>query len=201
MTQRYPLSWPAGRPRTVPHHRKPGSFKVSGARITVTGAYKRIQYELDRVGGSNPLISTNMELRVDGLPRQDRAPPSDPGVCLYFDLGGKPHALACDGYQSVPQNLAAIAAHLEATRAISRHGVATAAEMFTAFVALPQPKRWWETLGLAVEPGRIITADEVRAAWRRLAEANHPDKPGGSDAAMARINAARDEGLREIGGR
>lgn len=201
MTQRYPLAWPQQKPRTPYGARRPGQFKAGGRDITVDSAFKRIEYELDRVGGRNALVSTNIELRLDGRPRMDRAAPSDPGVCLYFDLGGKPHALACDGYHSVPQNLAAIAAHLEATRAISRHGVATAAEMFTAFVALPQPKRWWETLGLTVEPGRIITADEVRAAWRRLAESNHPDKPGGSDAAMARINAARDEGLREIGGR
>jgi hypothetical protein len=193
MTQRYPLAWPAGKPRTPWTARKSGAFKADGRYITVDRAFQRIQYELDRIGGRNPLVSTNVELRVDGRPRMDRAAPSDPGVCLYFDLKGQPYALACDVYQTVPQNLAAIAAHLEATRAIERHGVATAAEMFTAFVALPQPKRWWEVLGLTA--GASLA--DVEAAWRAKAGANHPDR-GGSHAAMAELNAARDAARRAL---
>lgn len=197
MTQRFPLQWPVGRPRTAHMARRAGLFRTGDKRgITVSDAIKRIQYELDRVGASNATVSTNLELRLDGQPRADRGPPVDPGVALYFDLGGKPHALGCDAYTSVSQNLAALAAHLEATRAIARHGVATAAEMYTAFVALPPPRTWWETLGL---PYRRVSADEIRGAHRRLAALNHPDK-GGSSAAMSALNQARDEGLKEIAG-
>lgn len=188
MTQRYPLAWPHGRPRTAGVYRKEGSFKAKGARINVDAAFARIQYELDRIGGRNALVSSNLELRVDGRPRMDRAAPGDPGVCLYFDLNGKPYALACDAYWSVPQNLAAIAAHLEATRAIERHGVATAAEMFSAFVALPPPKQWWEILGVDSR----ATDAEIEAAYRSRARASHPDR-GGTDAAMAELNRARDD--------
>lgn len=194
MTQRFPLAWPAGKPRTGSLYRKRGAFKADGRNITVDRAFQRIDYELDRIGGKNPLVSSNVELRVDGRPRMDRSPPSDPGVCLYFDLGGKPHALACDAYETVAQNLAAIAAHLEATRAISRHGVATAAEMFTAFVALPQPKTWREIFGLSAR-ARMV---DVEDAWRRLAASNHPDR-GGSHALMAELNAARDAARKELG--
>jgi len=193
MTQRYPLVWPAGKPRTLGWDRKRGQFKAADKPITVDRAFERIDYELDRIGGKNPLVSSNVELRVDGRPRMDRSPPGDPGVCLYFDMGGKPHALACDAYETVAQNLAAIAAHLEATRAIARHGVATAAEMFSAFVALPQPKRWWESLGLAANSGLA----DVEAAWRRLVAEHHPDR-GGSQARIAEINAARDAARKEL---
>lgn len=194
MTQRYPLAWPPGKPRTVSYYRKAGNFSADGRSITTDAALRRIDRELGRIGGKNPLVSSNVELRVDGKPRMDRAPPVDPGVCLYFDLGGKPHALACDAYKTVPQNLAAIAAHLEATRAIVRHGVATSAEMFTAFVALPQPKRWWEILGVTGS----ATLAEVEGAWRRLAADHHPDR-GGSQARMAEINAARDAARKHHG--
>lgn len=194
MTQRYPLQWPAHKPRLRSWERKSGTFKAEGRSITVDAAFQRIQYELDRIGGKNPLVSTNVELRVDGRPRMDRSPPSDPGVCLYFDLKGKPYALACDAYQTVPQNLAAVAAHLEATRAIERHGVATASEMFTAFVALPQPKRWFEVLG--VESSATLAAAEQ--AYRQKARTAHPDQ-GGSTAAMAELNAARDAARKHHG--
>ena len=36
-------------------------------------------------------------------------------------------------------------------------------------------------LGLAARPG--LTDDEVRAAWRRIAAATHPDRADGGDAA------------------
>lgn len=195
MSQRYPLQWPAGKRRTSPMSRKVGSFRSGGRRsISMSDAIRRIQYELDRAGASNALVSTNVELRLDGVPRMERAPPSDPGVALFFDLGGRPHALGCDAYTSVSQNLAAVAAHLEATRAIARHGVATTAEMFTAFVALPPPKRWWEVLGIT----STATWPEVNNAFRRLAAMNHPDQ-GGSTAAMAALNRARDEARKELG--
>lgn len=194
MTQRYPLQWPAGRPRRDRWSRRHGQFKVSGAYVTISDAFARVEYELDRVGGKNAVISTNLELRVNGLPRMDRPQPEDPGVCLYFDLKGKPYALACDTFTAVAQNIAAIAAHLEATRAIERHGVATTAEMFTAFEALPPPRTWWQTLGFSEVPH---DPQDIDRAWRDLARKNHPDQ-GGSSAAMAALNAARDEGRRAI---
>ena len=39
--------------------------------------------------------------------------------------------------------------------------------------------------------------EDVKAAYRRLASAAHPDKPGGSEARMAEINAALEAALRE----
>ena len=42
---------------------------------------------------------------------------------LYFRLKDKPIVLACDRYDTVEANLAAIAAHIDAMRAMERHDV------------------------------------------------------------------------------
>lgn len=74
-------------------------------------------------------------------------------------------------------------------RAIERHGGAAILERaFTGFTALPAPgaaREWWDVLGVP----RNSSADEARAAFRRLASENHPDR-GGSAERMAEINAA-----------
>ncbi|WP_213956294.1 J domain-containing protein [Variovorax sp. dw_954] len=44
----------------------------------------------------------------------------------------------------------------------------------------------YETLGIE----RGASAEEIKAAWRRASSAAHPDKEGGSTAAMQAINAA-----------
>lgn len=207
---RYPLAWPAHRPRTPSHRRKSGRFTKDGRGVNAADAMMRVEAELDRLGGRYPLLSSNVELRVDGRPRSDRSAPSDPGVCLYFDLRSKPFALACDTYDTVAQNIAALAAHLEATRAIERHGVASAAESLQAFSALPPPsvavtpasRAWWLVLGMASDPraaGLPAAAlkGAIDAAYREAARKAHPDN-GGSTAIMAALNAARDQALKEI---
>lgn len=199
----YPLSWPAHRKRTPNLIRRPGQFRKDGRLIIAGDASMRVEAELERLGGKYPLLSSNVELRLDGRPRADRGEPSDPGVCLYFELKGKPFALACDTYQTVAQNIAAIAAHLEATRAIERHGVASAAETLQVFSALPPPPAggsiqmgttvvaWHEVLGVAATAPAAV----IEAAHRALARKAHPDVPGGSLAEMQRLNEARDAGL------
>jgi len=102
--------------------------------------------------------------------------------------------MAIDRYDRVADNLAAIAATLEAMRAIERHGGAEILDRaFTGFAALPQPETsWWVILGVAPN----ASCDEIEAAYRRLAMKHHPDR-GGDPHEMARINAARDVGLQE----
>lgn len=102
--------------------------------------------------------------------------------------------MAIDAYTRVADNLGAIAATLEAMRAIERHGGAQILERaFAGFDALPAPKTHWDVLG--VKPG--ASKEEVQRAWRMKAAAHHPDREGGSQAAMAEVNAARDAALKE----
>jgi len=208
ITQPYPLQWPAGRARKPAGVRKSGRFnkKVyqshpSGGGwhktvdISIADALKRLQEELEAIGARYPVVSSNLETRLDGLPRSGQRKPDDPGVAVYFQLAGEPHCLPCDTYQLVEHNIAAIAAHIEATRAIERHGVASVREMFSGFAALPAPKKWFEVLGISESSNATV----IIAAYRALAAKRHPDKPGGSHDAMSELNKARDEGLKRVG--
>lgn len=192
----YPLAWPMGKPRTSAAQRKNGKFSHRGADLTVAVAASRVEDELQKLGARWPLISSNVELTLSGHPRSGQREPDDRGVCVYFQLASKPYAMACDRYTTVADNLAAIAAHIDATRAIERHGVATAAETLQAFQALAAPgaAHWTATLGVTRE---TATAETIKAAHRRLLAGAHPDQ-GGSHDRMAEINAARDAAMKEI---
>lgn len=196
--QAYPLAWPHGRPRRMSWQRKDGRF-ASGSgsdrsRISIDSAARRVEAEVERLGGSYPVVSSNVQLTLSGRVKADHAK-DDPGVAVYFQLKSKPYVLACDLYTRVADNLAAIAAHIEATRAITRHGVASAEETLQAFQALPAPARWFEVLDLRQD----ASIDEITSAFRAKALKAHPDKPGGSHDQMARLSSARDEGLKARG--
>lgn len=202
----YPLQWPANRPRTITGKRKEGKFNrketvynngSSWKRthdLTIATAIKRLQESLDRIGARLPVVSSNLEIRLDGLPRSGQRQPDDPGVAVYFQLKGDPICMPCDTYTKVADNIAAVAAHIEATRSIERHGVASLKEMFSGFAAIsaqPGQRAWWAVLGLSAS----ATTSEINEAYRRLARERHPDQ-GGTDSAMAELNAARDEAIR-----
>lgn len=198
----YPLSWPEGWPRTAAHRRAIASFGKVGRgqwggsskeRLTLHQARQRLMQELDRLGATKPMLSTNIELRLDGWPRSDRRAPADPGAAVYFSLKGNPIALACDKWNRVEDNVAAIAKHIDALRGMNRWGVGTAEQVFRGYAALPAPKAWWQVLGLP--HAGPWCAEEIRLAWAARARAAHPDRPGGSHDAMAEANAARDAGL------
>jgi hypothetical protein len=197
MTTAYPLAWPTGRPRTQGYYRKDGNFKKDGAAITIRAAMERLQSEIEKLGGKDAVLSANLQRNLDGSPRSGQPEPADPGVAVYFTLKGKPICMPCDTYRRAAQNIAAIAAHIDATRAIERYGVATVAEMFRGFEALPAPKGWREILG--IQHNGPVDRAAVEALYRNRARERHPDMPGGSTAAMAELNAARDEALREVG--
>lgn len=104
----------------------------------------------------------------------------------------------CDTFHRLADNIAAIAAHIEATRAIERYGVATVEDMFRGFAALPSrtSKNWRVVLGLPME--RAVSREDVEAAYRRRAKDCHPDAEGGSHEAMAALNAARAEAIEQL---
>ncbi len=184
----FPLAWPLGKARTPWQKRRKGSF--SGTRSDI--AY-RLERQVELLGGRWLVVSSNLELRRDGKPHQGRADPADPGVCAYFEMGGKPYAMACDTFDNLAQNVAAIANHIDATRRIERYGVATAAETLQAFQALPAPKSAAEILGVAAGASR----EEIQRAWRARIANNHPDQTG-THSAAAEINAARDTLLKSV---
>lgn len=191
--RRSPLHWPAGKPRS--RNRSTPQFGTGFSQrrgeFTIGDALSSLQAELDRLGAQQVVLSSNLDLRLDGLPRSGQANPADSGVALYFKLRGKDTVLACDWWVKVQDNIFALAKHIEALRGMDRWGVGTLEQAFAGYQALPAPEQWWETLGVGMQASRA----EIEAAYRAKARAAHPDA-GGSDAAMARLNAARDAALR-----
>lgn len=209
-TDAYPLTWPQGWKRTPPGLRRRARFSrgerqyssdyshsyVRRKEVSIADGTKRVLAELERMGfGLSVVISSNLALRQDGLPRSGQRMPDDPGVAVYWGVGANARCMAIDQYDRVADNLAAIAATLEALRAVERHGGAAIIERaFTGFVALPAPEQPWQVLGLA---SSRPTREEVTQAYRRLAMKHAPDRGGDADT-MARINVARDQLLSEM---
>jgi hypothetical protein len=203
MTSAYPLSWPSAWPRTHPQHRVTARFFTvrrleygvqQNRGVPIPEAIKRVLAELDRFDAVDAVISTNLMLRRDGLPLADQRAPADPGAAVYWtDEARRRNVMAIDIYNAVTDNLAAIAATLDAMRAIERHGGAQVLERaFTGFAAIAPPARWFSILGVPPD----ASPDEINAAFRSLAAKHHPDR-GGSHARFAEISAARDQALKE----
>jgi hypothetical protein len=184
MIAAFPLQWPIGQQRTVTGRRQPSRFKLS-----LTSSRDDLLRELDLLGAKDVVISSNLELRRDGLPYADSREPQDPGIAVYFERNKKPFVIACDTYTKATHNLRAVGVTVEALRTIQRHGASSMLEQaFTGFAALPaagEKKKWWEVLGV---PERATT-NEVRSAYFDLSQIHHPDR-GGSRERMAEINDA-----------
>jgi hypothetical protein len=195
---RYPLMWPQGWARTPRGLRKratfgrtqqpPGRSWRSKESLTVSQATDRLMLELDRLRAVDVVLSTNLVVRIDGLPRSGQPEPTDPGVAVYFTLKKADRCLACDRWDRVADNIAALADHVGALRGIDRWGVGTVDQAFTGYTALPPAAADWAIVfGLA----STATIEQVESAFRRLAVEAHPDR-GGSHEAMARLTAARE---------
>lgn len=206
--QAYPLQWPAGWRRCrsrieARFHRRGNPQGEHGWRpkqdLTVADALQRVLDELWAMGFDRDgiAISTNVKLRLDGLPRSTAGEPQDPGAAVYWRNGKRGiRCMAVDRYDRVADNLAAIAATLGAMRAIERHGGAEILDRaFAGFKALPAPEQWFQVLGL---DSQDVTEEQIQEAYYQKAKESHPDLPSGDPTAMARINAARDRGLEEV---
>lgn len=208
----YPLQWPAGWQRTPLAAREYGRFNArtqaagyaftSKRKLTIAEAVQRLRAQLRMIGAGDDdaVISSNLQLRLDGLPRSGQAEPDDPGAAVYWRTrAGDLRCMAIDNYQTVADNIAAIAATLDAMRAIRRHGGAEILDRaFTGFAALPPPEDsvdWRQALGFA--PGSIITIDDAAAAYRRRRAETHPDR-GGNPAEFIVVQKAYEQACAEL---
>ena len=227
MTTAYPLAWPDGWPRTPALKRQRAKFQsvqkkwdsytdAQGQRrtrewydrkaLTIAAGNRRLLDELDRLGAIYVTVSTNVPITRDGAPRSDRREPEDVGAAAYFQLDGKPMVLACDKWERVADNLAAIAGHIEAMRAQERYGVGSVGRAFAGYEALPPPrssqvdKPWREVLGISaalsevLEPRDVLALAESR--YKTRVKEVHPDNGGDHEAIVAlnrAIASARDE--------
>ena len=213
MPESYPLAWPEGWPRT--EVRKPGQFSyksrhpergwINQTPITLGRALNRLKAEVDRMGAALVTVSTNLQVRLDGLPRSGQRAPDDPGVAVYIEVEGEQRCIPCDQYTKVEQNIAAVAATIEALRALDRHGSGLMNRAFRGFKSLPPPTdasetangHWWRSV-LQLTPEQWDNPAEITDQWLRLRSAAHPDR-GGSNEAFDRMNKAYDAAKRELG--
>jgi len=157
-----------------------------------------LEKELERLGGQAPVLSTNAELRLDGRPRSDTEP-ADPGAACYFRFKGRATVLACDRYRRVADNIAALAAHIDALRRIQRYGVGTIEQALAGYKALPADTAadWRAVFGFA--KGEAVSLERLQERFKEKARVAHPDT-GGSDEMMMHLNRAREYAVGEIGG-
>lgn len=212
----YPLSWPQGWKVTPATERRGARFTtikrwydegvrqqvITGA-VSVADATKRVLKELSAfdVAEQDIIISTNLMLRNDGLPRSGQPEPINPGAAVYWrvDRVAPYKVLAIDQYTRVADNLAAIAATLNAMRLIERHGNAEIlTRVFQGFAALEGPvqRTWREILGMDKDSPAPFTV--VRNSYVILAKQHHPDN-GGSVQAMQELNGAYEAARKEYG--
>jgi hypothetical protein len=199
----FPLCWPAGRPRHQGERQRAkwgrrrqaaGMNWKTLESLSVAEAITRLTEEIERMGGASKLVvSTNVPVKRDGLPySNERVVDSDPGVAVYFKRSGKPYCLACDKWDRVADNVASIAAHIEAMRGIDRWGCGTIEQAFTGYLALADfSVDWRQTFP------KCRTWSEVEASYARLAKELHPDV-GGDHGAMVSLNRARDAARDEL---
>ena len=172
-TRSYPLYWPEGWPRAK-------SDEVKEARFgdhSVNDGRRVLADQVRLFGGEDLIISSNLELRLDGNPRSNQKQPGDRGVAIFFKRKDEPVALACDIYTTVEDNLWALCRTLDALRQIERDGSPSLINRaFKGFAALPDPdaRTWWEVLNVHENASN----DEIKAAHIRLAKQHHPDAGG-----------------------
>lgn len=187
----FPLQWPVGWKRTP--LRQSSQFK----NHTIAHAVEQVLAELKRmgIGDWNVIISTNLSLRLDGLPYSNQKQPEDVGVSVWWRVGDGRKVIALDKYERVADNLYAVAKTIGAMRGIDRWGSGEILERtFEGFEALPNPDStsWREILGYKGDD-----YFNCKKIYREKIKESHPDN-GGDPTAAAAINDAWEQAKREL---
>lgn len=184
----YPLQWPAGWPRTK--NRQRASFRMTPGAIT-----DHLFDELDRLGATGIVISTNRAPYS-----RSKAQPEDPGVAVYFTLKEHQQCIPCDKWDRTEDNIHAVGLAVQALRGLERWGTGDmVSAAFQGFKALPGgeargsdvARSWHTILGVAPDADK----EEIKSAFRKLAQAHHPDV-GGDAALFQELTNAYAEGMK-----
>lgn len=194
LAEAFPLYWPEGWPRT--------KYRVHSQFQQGFGQAREFLFaEIRRMGGMNTVLSTNVPLRNDGLPRANMPNPGDPGAAVYFKHKKHDLVFACDKYFKCTDNVYAIAKTIEAMRGIERWGASELLERaFTGFKALPEKgsQAWRDVLG--IPPEQFVTRQVIEDRFRSLIKQQHPDVTGNEadEERVRQLLAAREAARLEI---
>jgi hypothetical protein len=213
----YPLYWPRGRKRTPSSQRQdnapfsvvetfqkmqrvgntptgPVEVPVNRRRtkaVSIVIAVDRLEDQLQRLEAQAAVLSTNLELRLNGQPRSGQRDPDDPGAAVYFTLNKKRMVLACDKWTRVADNVAALAAHIRSLRSMENYGVGTTEQAFEGYRSLEDFTGgipWKRVLGFADDSRPSLA--EVEAKWKSRMKEVHPDLGGQSGVQATQLNVA-----------
>jgi hypothetical protein len=174
--------------------------------MTLGRARDNLLHELKLLGARYVVISTDMRTKNNGQLRVGAATPDDPGAAVYFDFQGDQHVFACDKWKTVHDNIRAIGKTIEAIRGMGRWGVSEMLKRaVSGFKSLPPTGEDWravfdfpDTFGRS--PSNCVDSLQgVKARYREMIAANHPDRPDGDPHAASRINAAWAAAKKELG--
>lgn len=169
----FPLAWPMQWKRTPVHQRQSAIFRTGFGK-----ARDMLVNEVRKLGGRNLVISSNNNLRKDGLPYANQREPEDVGVAVYFDLFGKQQCVPCDKWTKVTDNLYAIALCIEALRGLERWGAKDMVQAsFTGFAALPD----YTSANYIDYFEGVIDLEHLRERYKNLAKELHPDAGGNAN--------------------
>lgn len=196
IAEAYPLYWPEGWPRTA--RPRPAAFKIG--KEAFARVRDSVMSNVRPMGGRSAVLSTNVPLRLDGLPYAGIAEPRDSGVAVYWydEHVQQQRCMACDKWDRVVHNLRAVELSLEALRGLARWGSTEIVERaFRGFSALPPSGADWRAV-LGFWGKANPSLDEVKLRYRERAREAHPDH-GGNPHEMQRLNAAMAAAELELG--
>jgi len=199
-TESNPLAWPDYWPRHTPAMRGKAIFR---SKFSVDR--DEVIHRLKARGAKKIIITTDLPLRIDGLPLAGRTPPSDPGISVWWIEKGRERVMACDRWRDVGHNM-------------DRWGASEIAERaFAGFTALPPGSPapsaskivdWRKVLEVDEDAVRRLMGDAfstsvllsvIKTKYRSLMSTVHPDR-GGTDADRAiLLNAAMEQAQLELG--
>lgn len=184
-----PLTWPEGWKRNSV--KKSSQFRTKKDvgyghnKITISKSVNFVLNELQRMGipDWNIIISTNLILRNDGLPRSSQRAPEDVGAAVWWKDDDIQRVIALDKYDRIADNIYAIGKTIEALRGIERWGGGEILDRtFTGFASLPNPDhviaRSWRDVLEYYDGNNLAHANERYLIARMYA---HPDKGGTSE--------------------
>lgn len=186
-----PLYWPNNVTRTAPGKRGNPQFderSIAMASSFIVAEINRLNKRSWDWSDESVILSSNLRLKLDGMPSGNQPEPADTGVAVYFTLrfarNGKwferPCVLTCDKWRKVADNMWAIGKDVEAQRARERWGSTTTEQAFQGYLAIPEKcggLSWWATLGIKSDADKSM----VEFAYKSKAKTEHPDKGGSQD--------------------